>query len=159
MIPKDSTADLQKGQSFAIVWQIVRQFAGWTRGDRVGACGEFRRVIRQWYIILSFKDVPKSEVLRAARVPRTRYAPDLCPRKQTALQRSGSPEGHPRHPFSALKGCWTLLARVLGDAPHHGRGQASKTSFLSVSLTFHVRSALLRDGSCFNAQDGPDTSS
>ena len=69
MIPEDSTADLQKGQSFAIVWQIVRQFAGWTRGDRVGACGEFRRVIRQWYIILSFKDVPKSEVLRAARVP------------------------------------------------------------------------------------------
>ena len=70
-VPKDSTADLQKGQSFAIVWQIVRQFAGWTRGDRVGGCGEFRRVIRQWYIILSFKDVPKSEVLRAARVPRS----------------------------------------------------------------------------------------
>ena len=57
VIPEDSTADLQKGQSFAIVWQIVRQFAGWTRGDRVGACGEFRRVIRQWYIILNLKGV------------------------------------------------------------------------------------------------------
>ena len=44
-------------------------------------------------------------------------------RRQTTLQRSGSPKGHPRHPFCALEGCWTLLG---GYAPPHGRGRPSR---------------------------------